>query len=136
MKKQALLIADVLCINVTENVSMNDNDYDYSDGIPLDEWVYAIKVELEHGNVCSYTDVTGNDLFKTALIALAHINEYVNYYKRLKEMEEQLEKEKDKYINANVLNIKDCPVSSRKNNYGKLVGGKVQSFIFNKKTRI
>jgi len=128
MKEQAKLIADILCVNLTEDVSMDDYDYDYGNGMPLDEWVYAIKVELEHGNVCSYTDVTGNDLLKTALIALAHINEYVNYYKRLKEMEEQLEKEKNKYIHANVLNRTNCPVSSRQNNYEKLVGAKILEF--------
>jgi len=82
MKEQAKLIADILCVNLTEDVSMDDYDYDYGNGMPLDEWIYALKIELEHGKVDSYTDVTGNDLLKTALIALAHINEYVNYYKR------------------------------------------------------
>jgi len=43
-------------------------------------------------------------------------------------MEEQLEKEKNKYIHANVLNRTNCPVSSRQNNYEKLVGAKILEF--------
>lgn len=47
----------------------------------------GIKVELEHGTKDPQTNVTDNDLTDTAKIALAHLKEFADYYKRLKEME-------------------------------------------------
>lgn len=55
--------------------------------IPLKEWRYALKVELEHGTEYSTTNVTNDDLSMTAQIALAHLMEYPDYYSRLKQME-------------------------------------------------
>lgn len=45
----------------------------------LSEFVTGINIELEHGLVNIDTNVTDNDLLKTAKIALAHLNEYPNY---------------------------------------------------------
>ena len=42
----------------------------------------GINIELEHGYVDLKTNVTDNDLLKTAKIALAHLNEYPNYYNK------------------------------------------------------
>jgi len=47
----------------------------------------GIAVELEHGLVNHYTDVTHNDLLLTAKIALAHLNELPDYYTRLESIE-------------------------------------------------
>jgi Protein of unknown function (DUF5661) len=46
-------------------------------------------VELEHGVRDPATDVTGNDPVLTAKIALAHLNEFPDYYTRLEAMEEE-----------------------------------------------
>ena len=35
---------------------------------------------MEHGKVNPLTNVTNDDLIKTAKIALAHLNEFPNYY--------------------------------------------------------
>ena len=61
------------------------------DVVPLKWWKYAIEVELEHGKMIPYTNVTKNDLMMTAKIALAHLIEFPDYYQRLKRMEEQAE---------------------------------------------
>ncbi len=44
------------------------------------EFLEGINIELEHGTVDPATDVTNDDLITTAKIALAHLNEYPNYY--------------------------------------------------------
>ena len=46
----------------------------------LQDFVTGINIELEHGLVNPLTNVTNNDLLMTAKIALAHLNEYPNYY--------------------------------------------------------
>jgi len=45
-----------------------------------EEFLSGINIELEHGIVNPKTNVTNNDLITTAKIALAHLNEYPNYY--------------------------------------------------------
>lgn len=47
----------------------------------------GIIVEYEHGLSNKRTNVTNNDIIKTAKIALAHILEYPDYYKRHEKME-------------------------------------------------
>jgi len=65
----------------------------------LTDFITGINIELEHGLIDPETNVTDNDLLKTAKIALAHLNEYPNYYnmdyglpafeKKLKEINEK-----------------------------------------------
>ena len=50
------------------------------DKFSIEEFTDGINIELEHGLVDKSTNVTDNDLIKTAKIALAHLNEYPNYY--------------------------------------------------------
>ena len=40
----------------------------------------GINIEREHGLINPKTNVTNNDLITTAKIALAHLNEFPNYY--------------------------------------------------------
>lgn len=47
-----------------------------------EEFLDGINMELEHGTVDETTNITNNDLIITAKIALAHLNEYPNYYNR------------------------------------------------------
>jgi cell division protein FtsL len=56
----------------------------------MDEFAYALKVELEHGRVKD-VNVTNNHPFLTAMIVLAHMSESLTYYKRLKVMETEAE---------------------------------------------
>lgn len=60
---------------------------------PLSEFKNGMQVELEHGIKCgSICNVTDNNLLKTGKIALAHILEYPDYYKRLEKLENQASK--------------------------------------------
>lgn len=47
------------------------------------EFLDGINVELEHGKVNLQTNVTNDDLLMTAKIALAHLNEFPNYYNQI-----------------------------------------------------
>ena len=42
----------------------------------------GINIELEHGTVDKFTNVTNDDLEMTTKIALAHLNEFPNYYNK------------------------------------------------------
>jgi hypothetical protein len=53
----------------------------------------GLDVELEHGLVDTHTNVTNDDPIMTGKIALAHLNEFSDYYTRLYDMEEEAEKE-------------------------------------------
>ena len=55
----------------------------------LDEFLMGVNTELEHGKISSQTNVTGDDPIMTGKIALAHLNEFPDYYKRLKILEEE-----------------------------------------------
>ena len=57
----------------------------------LEQFRRGMVVELEHGLHDPVTNVTDDDLFLTAKIALAHLNEFPDYYDRLEEMEEKAE---------------------------------------------
>ena len=57
----------------------------------VEEFRNGMEVELEHGKVDPITDVTDDDLVVTAKIALAHLNEFPDYYTRLKKMEADAE---------------------------------------------
>ena len=47
-----------------------------------EDFLTGLNIELEHGEVDPITNVTNNDLEKTAKIALAHLNEFPNYYNK------------------------------------------------------
>ena len=58
----------------------------------VEQFRMGLNVELEHGSHDATTDVTGNDPLLTGKIALAHLNEFPDYYTRLKAMEEEAER--------------------------------------------
>ena len=62
---------------------------------PLDveQFRIGMNVELEHGLHDPATNVTDDDLKVTAKIALAHLNEFPDYYTRLERMEEEAKHE-------------------------------------------
>ena len=51
----------------------------------------GMNVELEHGTIDPATNVTDDDEKTTMKIALAHLNEFPDYYFRLKKMEDEAE---------------------------------------------
>lgn len=57
----------------------------------VEQFRMGLDVELEHGLHDPSTDVTGNDPLLTGKIALAHLNEFPDYYTRLEVMEEEAE---------------------------------------------
>jgi hypothetical protein len=57
--------------------------------IDLEQFRTGLEVELEHGSRDPATDVTGDDLTKTAKITLAHLREVPDYYARLAVLEAQ-----------------------------------------------
>jgi uncharacterized protein DUF5661 len=61
------------------------------DKFDVEQFRMGMDVELEHGSVDAATNVTDNDPLKTGKIALAHLNEFPDYYTRLAEMEEEAE---------------------------------------------
>ncbi|MDD2666343.1 MAG: hypothetical protein PHD13_02770 [Methanocellales archaeon] len=57
----------------------------------VEQFRRGMDVELEHGLVDPKTNVTNDDPMMTGKIALAHLNEFSDYYTRLDEMEEEAE---------------------------------------------
>jgi len=57
----------------------------------VEQFRMGMDVELEHGLVDSNTNVTNDDPLMTGKIALAHLNEFADYYTRLGKMEEEAE---------------------------------------------
>ena len=49
----------------------------------------GLKVEIEHGRRDPATNVTDDEEITTGKIALAHLNEFPDYYTRLERMEEE-----------------------------------------------
>jgi hypothetical protein len=55
----------------------------------IEQFRTGMDVELEHGLHDQLTDVTQDDPVVTGKIALAHLNEFPDYYTRLQRMEEE-----------------------------------------------
>jgi hypothetical protein len=70
---------------VGEELGLNWEKFD------IDQFRRGMDVELEHGLVDSHTNVTNDDPLMTGKIALAHLNEFPDYYDRLEKMEKEAE---------------------------------------------
>ena len=57
----------------------------------VEQYRMGLDVELEHGKVDPHTNVTNDDPMMTGKIALAHLNEFPDYYTRLDKMEREAE---------------------------------------------
>ncbi len=60
----------------------------------VDQFRMGMDVELEHGQHNLMTNVTDSDPVVTGKIALAHLNEFPDYYTRLARMEAEGEAER------------------------------------------
>jgi hypothetical protein len=57
----------------------------------VEQFRMGLDVELEHGKIDPHTNVTDDDPIMTGKIALAHLNEFPDYYTRLDKMEKEAE---------------------------------------------
>lgn len=73
--------------SVGESLGINWSEFD------VDQFRRGMDVELEHGTISPNTNVTNDDPTMTGKIALAHLNEFADYYDRL----DKLEKEADEF---------------------------------------
>jgi len=61
------------------------------DKFDVNQFRRGMDVELEHGLVDAHTNVSNDDPLITGKIALAHLNEFPDYYDRLEKMEKEAE---------------------------------------------
>ncbi|MDO9464082.1 MAG: DUF5661 family protein [bacterium] len=61
------------------------------DKFDVEQFRMGMDVELEHGLVSPATNVTNDDPLTTGKIALAHLEEFSDYYTRLEKMEKEAE---------------------------------------------
>jgi hypothetical protein len=59
----------------------------------VEQFRMGMDVELEHGLHDGVTNVSDDDPVVTGKIALAHLNEFPDYYTRLERMEEEAKRE-------------------------------------------
>jgi hypothetical protein len=57
----------------------------------VEQFRMGLDVELEHGTIDPHTNVTNDDPLMTGKIALAHLNEFPDYYTRLDKLEQEAE---------------------------------------------
>ena len=65
---------DIDIINVAKILNIDLKNFSF------DDIKKGINIELEHGKINPKTNITNNNLIMTAKIALAHLNEFPNYY--------------------------------------------------------
>ena len=73
----------------------------------VEQFRMGLDVELEHGKISPKTNVTNDNPIMTGKIALAHLNEFPDYYTRLKKLEQQADKfwaNRKRYLYNNLYN--------------------------------
>ncbi len=83
MTKNHFTTEDALRIGKVLGITWSDFD--------TEQFRMGLDVELEHGLTDPVTNVTNSDPMITGKIALAHLNEFPDYYTRLKKMEKEAE---------------------------------------------
>ena len=71
--------------SIGEQLGIDWTDFD------VEQFRMGMDVELEHGLIDPATNVTDDDPLMTGKIALAHLNEFGDYYTRLEIMEREAE---------------------------------------------
>ena len=72
--------------SIGEKLEIKWNKFD------IEQFRMGMDVELEHGKINELTNVTNDDPLFTGKIALAHLNEFSDYYDRLENMENEAKK--------------------------------------------
>jgi len=70
---------------IGESLNIDWNKFD------TEQFRMGLDVELEHGSRSPFTNVTNDDPIMTGKIALAHLNEFLDYYTRLGKLEKEAE---------------------------------------------
>jgi len=68
---------------IGESLGINWSKFD------INQFRIGMDVELEHGLIDEHTNVTDDNPVVTGKIALAHLNEFPDYYTRLEKMEKE-----------------------------------------------
>lgn len=68
---------------IGEKLGINWNTFD------VEQFNMGLNVELEHGAINASTNVTDDSPMLTGKVALAHLNEFPDYYTRLAIMEQE-----------------------------------------------
>ncbi len=68
---------------IGEQLSIDWSNFD------VEQFRMGLDVELEHGTRDASTNVSNDDPVITGKIALAHLNEFADYYTRLAKMEKE-----------------------------------------------
>lgn len=63
-------------INVAKKLNIDFSKFS------IEDFITGVNIELEHGTVSPATNVTNDNLEMTTKIALAHLNEFSNYYNK------------------------------------------------------
>ena len=78
--------------DIGDKLGINWSNFD------VEQFRMGLDVELEHGLRDPSTDVTGDDPILTGKIALAHLNEFADYYTRLEKMEREAKEQHSKEL--------------------------------------
>ena len=81
-RKKAFTKEEALEISRMLGIDYNKVKFD------VEQFRMGLDVELEHGTISPNTNVTNDDFLLTGKIALAHLNEFPDYYTRLYKLEE------------------------------------------------
>jgi len=87
-QKETTHFSTVEARRIREDLAIDWNKIDF------DQFTMGLEVELEHGERDPETNVTNNDPLLTGKIALAHLNEFPDYYTRLAKLEKEAEQAK------------------------------------------
>lgn len=80
-QKQSFTTNEALQIASILGIDFNQEKFD------VEQFRMGLDVELEHGLISPKTNVTDSDPILTGKIALAHLNEFPDYYTRLAVLE-------------------------------------------------
>lgn len=70
------MFSDSEIMNVARILNINFDKFSF------DDFKRGILIELEHGKINPLTNITNDNLIMTSKIALAHLNEFPNYYNK------------------------------------------------------
>ncbi|MDD3284969.1 MAG: hypothetical protein PHZ07_05235 [Patescibacteria group bacterium] len=93
-----MIIAKEEAKNIGEQLDIDWSKFD------VEQFLIGMNVELEHGTRDMHTNVMDDNFFTTGKIALAHLNEFSDYYTGLEKMEEEAEEHWGKYKIFNLCN--------------------------------
>ena len=80
-------------LSAKEAKRIGDSLYIDWDQVDVEQFRSGMNVELEHGLHDMLTNVSDDDPQTTGKIALAHLNEFPDYYTRLDRMEEEAKRD-------------------------------------------